>query len=719
MWALLATGFLSVLGQVVLLRELAVAAFGVELVYLIGLGGWMLGSAAGALADRRRRPPRDAGVRWLLIAAGALVPCAVVFVRAGRTAFDAVPGAFLPLTTQLALAALALVPPAAALGLLFQWSARLAIARGGTLAFAYGVESLGGMAGGLVSTAALVWGLQNWGQSLVVTLAAASAVLLMSRRPSRGPTLAAVTGLAVVAAGFLTAQPVDRAMTRWNHPGLIDTIDTAYGRTTVTQIDGQVSIFENDALMAETEGTGAEIFAHLAALQHQAPGSILLLGGAAEGLAVFLAAHRPARMDLVEIDRVELLRIEALLPAATRASLAGPGVTIVFGDPRALLASPGRYDLVLVSAPEPTSGQSNRYYTREFFAACAHRLAPGGIVAFRVSGAENVWTPLVLARLASIRAALEGTFEDIVILPGTTSLVFASNRRLPRDPAVLIERFERRGLSGRLVGAPYIRYLYTNDRTSDLEARLAATRARPNSDNRPICYQLTSLSWLSTFIPAFARTDPDRIERWVWASLPWLAPVAVGLLTASAVIFRKRPAARRLLLVLVAGLAGMVIETVLLLHYQSAHGVLFQDLGMLLTGFMVGLAAGALCVDRWRRRQRPVDSCRLQMALAVGGLVAASAAVAALTAWGVWLSLAAAAAALVATGALVAAVFALASSMGRPGEVLPGFGALYAADLAGGAIGALAGSLVLVPAFGLPAAALAMAALAAMTLVLV
>ena len=32
MWALLATGFLSILGQVVLLRELAVASFGVELI---------------------------------------------------------------------------------------------------------------------------------------------------------------------------------------------------------------------------------------------------------------------------------------------------------------------------------------------------------------------------------------------------------------------------------------------------------------------------------------------------------------------------------------------------------------------------------------------------------------------------------------------------------------------------------------------------------------
>ena len=137
MWALLATGFLSILGQVVLLRELAVASFGVELIYLVGLGVWMLGSATGALIDWRARVPRRAGIAWLLVAVAGLIPCAVAFVRAGRLAFGGVPGAYSPFTAQLALTAIALGPPAVALGLLFQWSARNQAFNGGTLAAAY------------------------------------------------------------------------------------------------------------------------------------------------------------------------------------------------------------------------------------------------------------------------------------------------------------------------------------------------------------------------------------------------------------------------------------------------------------------------------------------------------------------------------------------------------------------------------------------------------
>ena len=49
------------------------------------------------------------------------------------------------------------------------------------------------------------------------------------------------------------------------------------------------------------------------------------------------------------------------------------------------------------------------------------------------------------------------------------------------------------------------------------------------------------------------------------------------------------------------GFAGMVLESVLILNYQTASGALFQDLGVLLTMFMAGLATGALAVDRWFR----------------------------------------------------------------------------------------------------------------------
>ena len=68
--SLFAVGFLAMLGQVVLLRELAVASFGVELIYLLGLSLWSAQSFANfvergktiplehAQAVARALPPR-------------------------------------------------------------------------------------------------------------------------------------------------------------------------------------------------------------------------------------------------------------------------------------------------------------------------------------------------------------------------------------------------------------------------------------------------------------------------------------------------------------------------------------------------------------------------------------------------------------------------------------------------------------------------------------
>jgi len=45
-------GLISLLSQVILLRELAIAFYGVELIYLFALGVWLFFTAAGAMLSR-------------------------------------------------------------------------------------------------------------------------------------------------------------------------------------------------------------------------------------------------------------------------------------------------------------------------------------------------------------------------------------------------------------------------------------------------------------------------------------------------------------------------------------------------------------------------------------------------------------------------------------------------------------------------------------------
>jgi spermidine synthase len=725
---LFATGVVAMLGQVTLLREGQVLAFGNELALVVGLALWLLAGAVGALLGARTRASEGA-VRALFLAAAALLPLAAAWARGARPLLGAVPGADLA-PGPLALALLACLAPAAlALGALFAVAARRAIAAGGSAAGAYALESAGALVGGLVATLTALSLQGNLGGLLFCALLA----LLNGWPAGRVRSWLGVLAVPIV---IFSAPGLDRALTRWTHPDLLATRDTPYGRVTLAGRLGQVAVFEDDALAYESQGPAAEPLVHVAAAQRARVARVLVLGGAAQGLLPEVLAHGPARVDDVELDRDVLALVAPRLPGRDHRALADPRVRLVYADPRRFLRAGGeRYDLVLDAMPAPASGRANRCYTREFFAACAARLEPAGVLALRLPGAENLWTPVQERRAASVRRALADVFPDVLVLPGATDLFLASRAPLERNPDSLAARLAARGVHPRLVTAPWLRYQLTNDRVADVARRLAGSTAPANRDARPVSYAATLMLWLARFSPALARLDLPAVALRDLARSAWTWGVAAALALA-ALLARRGERARRALLAAAAGFAGMALEAALLLGYQVRAGVLWQDLGLLLTAFMAGLALGAMALDRiLARAPRPQA-----LAALAGALLAALAAAVALSPPA---SLIASAAALLAAGFLVAGLFACAvaprapAGKGAPADAgaligpiyaadlvggCAGAGALvgpiYAADLVGGCVGALAAALLAIPFAGLPATALLAAAGAGLALLL-
>jgi spermidine synthase len=710
---LAAIGFLSMLGQVALLREAAVASFGIELVYLLGLGLWLAAGAAGALAGRRVRGPRDADAahgidRGFLLLAFFLL-AELVFLRGSRVLLGGVPGAYLPLDRQAAAIVLGMVPAGAVLGWLFARSARAAAEKGTSLASAYAVESAGGAAGSVAATLSLAWGAPNLALVLICTLGSAS-VAVFSRRPRRMALAAVLMAVSALVLVFIEG-PLERLTASWNHPGLAAAADTPHGRVTVTRAGGQTAVFVNDALSFESEGVEAERFVHLAALQIRSGARVLVLGGAASGVVEELLRHSPARVDCVEGDRAMLRAVLPHLPGRTRGALADGRVRLMFDDPRRFLAASGErgggtYGLILVAVPGPSSGESNRFYTREFFRLCTEKLAPGGVVALRLASAENLWTPLLLQRNAAVHAALAEAFTDVLVIPGGNDVLLGSLAALVRDPGELARRLEERGIAARLVTAPWLRYSLTNDRVDQAARRLAEARVPPNTDARPACYRQAALLWLGMFLPV----TPD-------AGTGDRSGALVVLVAAAAIlaISRFRAGWRRAALAATAGFTGMGIESLVLLRFQAETGSLYRDIGLLLTSFMAGLAAGAWAFNRLadgRRKAPRWWGLALLLALsALAGGLALSA-----EGGGFLFRQGPAAALLALCGMLTAGLFGYASRMGTQGQgdiASP----LYAADLMGGCLGALLAGFWLLPLLGAEATAagvslLALAALA-------
>lgn len=164
------------------------------------------------------------------------------------------------------------------------------------------------------------------------------------------------------------------------------------------------------------------------------------------------------------------------------------------------------------------------------------------------------------------------------------------------------------------------------------------------------------------------------------------------------------------------GFVGMAFDLIVIFAFQVLYGYVYREIALLITAFMVGLSLGGWWMARWLRarsergsvpRALPSTLVRLEAAVVVY-----------LTAFPLALALmharapepAASAGVRVAllvlnagAGVLVGLEFPLANALYLPpgagvGETA---GTLYAADLAGACLGAVAISIALLPALGI------------------
>ncbi len=721
------------LGQVVILRELNVAFYGIELIYILALGIWLFATATGAFFSHfflshffLSRFINNQGqniIRYFLVIFSITCPLEVCLIRMIRIISGNIPGAFIPFEIQIFLLFLAIMPLGIILGALFIWSAKVFMDKGGTLAIAYGIESIGSFFGGLASTILLWAGISNFTISLICGLSSALVAVsgsLRLKNPAKFLWLSLIS-LAVIIAALFLSKPIDHGLTSLNHPCLLASGDSPYGRITISEKDGQFILFVNDQVIFESQSQEPEVFVHMAALQSKKPKKILVAGGGLEGIITEILKHDPLGVDYVEINRVMFDMAVKWFPESLTAWQKDKRVRVYFGDPREFLKNSGDYDIIFVGASEPSSGGANRFYTVEFFRQCKKKLNKNGILALRLKSSENFWSNLLDFRNNGIFTALKSVFKSLIILPGAVNMVMASDSPLIKKPSLLIKRFEKRKIHARLVCPRLIKYLYTNDRFGDIKRRLSNTNAIVNSDTHPVCYSYTLLIWLSRFFPSMINMDISFLFKNILSFKPglifimafWIFCVPIFLM-AKNLMAKKRKKSVSLLLVGLAGFSGMVLETMLIFHYQAKNGGLFQNLGILLMSFMLGMAMGSIGIHKISKRK---DHKLLGIALVLGcalvpGLMAL------IFAKGYETGLFAISFLLFTSGFFTSAVFAWASFKKNSGSENP-ISFLYGADLLGGCFGSVLACLILIPFPGMYASAIFLAGLLLISVILV
>ena len=337
--ALFLTGFVSLIGQIVLLRELNVAFFGVELIYLIALGVWLLLTALGTIAGRRRNAPSPGRSAILFLLFSLCLPLGVAILRGSRLALGGVPGAYLPILWQMVALVIALAPVGLLSGFLFRNAAGLYAVKGRTLAGAYGVESAGALIGGILAALRLRWGIQNFSLAVTCSLIAVGNGSCCSW-PKRKTAAAARRPGRLCPSG---PPPVAGRPDRPDYDGLEPPGTSRRPATPPTHGSPSRPSPDRSRCSKTTPSPSkpkgprrnpSPTWPPCSIPTHAASSSS---AGGIDGTIRELLRHRPAQIDWVEIDPVLIAMTGPLLPDGIQASLGHRTVQLITADPRRLL----------------------------------------------------------------------------------------------------------------------------------------------------------------------------------------------------------------------------------------------------------------------------------------------------------------------------------------------------------------------------------------------
>ncbi len=567
---LLVTGFVSIPVQVLLIREFLLAFGGNELLIGFFLAAWMLFTACGSWFARNLHLSENKII--ILAALWILIPSAMQVAADLTGGFGDLPGMDGGPLRALSVSALIMFTFCFASGVLFAAGSRSGEHDPPTRVpgWPYALESLGGMAGGLLLTFGLMPLQDNFRSAAIISLLAAS-MLILGRKLSVVQYLVFVP-VTVLSAGLLITGSHTARSFLFRGQEMLQSTDSPYGNITATRQAGQLNLFGNHLLLFSGDNSQVAAEAvHFALLQADHPKKVLLISGGLAGLPEEILLHTSVKsVDYLEIDPVMISffrRYHEKVPATT--------LNLVQEDPRIFLRTRDtRYDAVILSLPEPESFQLNRYYSLEFMRLVKKHLNTGGVFSFTLPVAPNYLNSGMELLFSSLRNTCLSVFKESMVLPGIRATVVASDQSLQSDIAYLSNT--------KHLDSDYINY-YINDMDLGLRSRQFEAQLNPevrvNTDYNTVAVRGYYLSWAEKY--GFSMNI-------LWGSAGVLILLTLGFLSFGS---------RALSAVFAAGMVSSGLQVILLLAYQVVYGQVLGMMALITAVFMGALALGVRAGD--------------------------------------------------------------------------------------------------------------------------
>lgn len=738
LFALILMGFTALVAQTLAIREFLVSFYGNELTIGMILANWiLLGAIGSALASRIARGNKVVAA-YTLIQAGLTIylPVAVWLMRDAKNIMGYSAGEGIGPLPILMISFLILAPLGILIGSQFPLGAAvLSRATGKTLepaGMVYILEGIGFMIAGPVFTYILIVTFNSFNITFLMgAVNLVSAIFLLKEEFKKAYAKIILIFIAVLLAavlislfffsGRLNAFSIKN---QWRGAQIIRYTNSIYGNLTVSRSGSQYTFYSNGIPVIASpvpDIVSVEERAHFTMLAAKDPKRVLLIGGGAGGVIREVLKYPVEYISYVELDPALIRLVKEFPTTLTKDELEDKRVRIYYLDGRRFLRETGeKYDVVMVGLPMPSTIQLNRFYTAEFFVNVRRVLTDNGVFSFYLPGSLS-YISAEQARLnASVLATLKSALRADVI-PGDSNLYLASKAPVNVDSRSYLKRLEAYGIKTALMNEQYFnhrldpavkKWFYREtDRFSGV---------RKNTDLLPSGTFYGIWYWSSLFSKRFAGGFGWLNKLDVLSAFTGLGLIGVILMVLNLAVSRTEKLCSSFVLGS-TGFTGMTLSLLIMYAYQSFYGFIFQQVAMLVTFFMAGLALGSFMMNR--RLASLEDKCTSFFLIELGCFVFSLSMVPALSffdidprpglAWAFFLMSAI-------SGLFIGLEFPLANKIYASGEdAVSSSGILYAVDLIGSWAAALIASVALVPVIGMIWTALLLAGLKGLSLFLI
>ena len=619
-FAILTMGFSGLVAQMLLLRELFVVFSGNELSIGIVLANWLILEAAGCflggkLADRTRN--KIGTFAGLTILFSLSLPAAVYVTRVLKGIIGISIGESIGSWPILYSSLLILLPVSVSHGALFTLNCKIYAISFGSDAAAIGkvyvYETIGTILGGIAWTYFMIPYLNAFQMAVGLAILNFLAVLVIladywqANRLQKAITV--TSGLFLFLSSYLLisggADKLHHLSIEAQWPGhnIVHYQNSIYGNTAVLQSGAQYLFFSDgipNLITPIPDIEFVEKFVHLPLLAHPDPKRLLILSGGAGGVIDEALKHPSLELlEYAELDPLFLELVRKFPTPLTENELTHPKVKVRPIDGRLLLKrTENKYDLILVGLSDPSDLQTNRFFTQEFFSLAHKKLNADGILVLGLPGSLSYANHELKNLNACIYNTLTSVFPHIRVFPGDgTNLFLSSNSEEISlvDATRLVDRLNDRGIGVNVLVPRHIMKKLHPGWQGWFSGFLEGGTRKINRDFKPLGMFYSVSHWNALFAPYLC-----NLFRW-FEKINLKMFIIVFVVLVSLIIW-GRHLNRALfgsgipLCIATTGFAGMILDLALIFTFQSIYGYVFAWIGLLVTSFMVGTAAGAMII---------------------------------------------------------------------------------------------------------------------------